>query len=75
MVLMMEERCEDGGWWVMWLWGGNEQVVGSATRTGGYQLAVNRFDQMKKDDRRARIDARFLMCLLCVLGKPNLRSM
>ena len=68
---MMEERCEDGGRWVMWLWGGNEQVVGCATSAGGCQVAEKRFDQIKKDDRRARIEACFLMCFFCDLGKHN----
>ena len=54
------------------LMGGNCQADGMETMEGGFQERLKRLDQMKYDERRANLDALFLMNFFCFAGKPNL---
>ena len=72
---------EDEGWEevvgiiVGCMTGRNFQAEGMETMVGGFQERLKRLDQMKYDERRAIIEALFLMYFFCLGGKPSLVNM
>ena len=54
---------------------GDLQAEGMETMVGGFQERLKRLDQMKYDERRAIIEALFLMYFFCLGGKPSLVNM
>ena len=76
LIDMGDEGLEEvDGTMVGCLVGGNFQAEGMETMDGGFQERLKRLDQMKYDERRAIMDALFLMHFFCFGRKPNLINM